>query len=72
MTSPLKALDDLIAPIIVAANLVRQGRDALPESLWAMVPPAIRIPMNALFEAVEKYDRSVGLMQEVGVMEKGE
>lgn len=66
-TSPLKALDDLIAPIIVAANIVRQARDAMPVAVWSIVPPVIRLPMDQLFEAVERYDRTIGLMREAGV-----
>lgn len=66
MTSPLVALDNLIAPIIIAANIVRQARDALPATLWAIVPAPIRTPMDALFAAVERYDRTIGLMREAG------
>lgn len=65
--SPLKALDDLIAPILVAANIIRQARDALPAAMWSLVPAPIRTPMDALFEAVERYDRTIGLMREAGV-----
>lgn len=66
MTSPLVALDDLIAPIIVAANIVRQARDALPTVAWSIVPAPIRVPLDALFEAVERYDRTIGVMREAG------
>lgn len=72
MTTPLKALDDLIAPIIIAANVARQARDALPEPMWRLVPATLRDPIDNLFAAVETYDRAVGRMQMAGLMEKGE
>lgn len=68
MTSPLTALDNLISPILVAANVVRQARDALPAPLWQLVPAPLREPMDALFSAVEAYDRKVGLMKQAGLM----
>lgn len=70
MTSPLAAIDALIAPIILTANKVRQVRDALPEGLWKMVPAQLRTPMDALFQAVEAYDRKVGQLQDIGLFPK--
>lgn len=67
MTSPLAAVDALLAPIIIAANKVRQVRDALPETVWKMVPAQLRAPMDALFVAVEAYDRKVGQLQDLGI-----
>lgn len=69
MTSPLQFIDDLIAPIITTANKVRQVRDALPPQLWNLVPSQLRLPLEALFTAVEKYDRRVGQLKDAGLME---
>jgi len=66
MTSPLATIDALLDPIIVAANRVRQVRDALPEPAWMIVPLPIRGPMDALFAAVEAYDRKIGLLKAAG------
>jgi len=68
MTTPLKALDDLIAPIIIAANIARQARDALPEPMWRLVPGVLRDPIDALFFAVEQYDRKIGLLRDAGFL----
>ena len=46
MISPLIAIDNLIAPIVTAANKVRQTRDALPVALWQVVPDPIRAPLE--------------------------
>ena len=66
MTSPLAALDALVAPIILAANAARQARDALPTAIWALVPAQVRLPVDALFDAVEAYDRKIGQLKDVG------
>jgi len=66
MTSPLAAIDALLDPIIVAANRVRQVRDALPEPAWTIVPLPIRGPLDALFASVEAYDRKIGLLKAAG------
>lgn len=68
MTSPLAAIDALIAPIIIAANKVRQVRDALPAPVWQLVPATLRVPMDGLFEAVAAYDRKVGQMKGIGLL----
>lgn len=66
MTSPLATIDALLDPIIVAANRVRQVRDSLPVSVWKLVPVQISAPMDALFNAVEAYDRKIGLLKAAG------
>lgn len=68
MTSPLAVLDALIAPIIISANKVREVRDSLPVAVWQLVPPPIRAPMDALFVAVEQYDRAIGRMKQAGLV----
>ena len=68
MTSPLKALDDLLDPMLQAANKVRQVRDALPAPMWQLVPSALRLPMDELFRCVEAYDRKIGLLREAGFL----
>lgn len=68
MISPLVAIDNLIAPIVTAANRVRQARDALPVALWQLVPDPIRAPLDVLFSAVEAYDRKVGQLKDLGLM----
>lgn len=60
MTGPFAALDALLAPIIIAANKARQARDMLPVPVWILVPVAIRVPIDEVFAAVEKYERFVG------------
>ena len=71
-TSPLAALDAMIAPIIISANIARQARDALPEPVWRLVPGVLRDPIDLLFENVEKYDRMIGRMRLAGVMPEKE
>lgn len=66
--SPLAIIDSMLDPIIVAANRVRQVRDALPEAAWMIVPLAIRGPLDALFVAVEEYDRALGRMKSAGLV----
>ena len=68
MTSPLAAIDSLIAPICIAANRLRQVRDSLPVQFWTILPPMFREPVEALFLAVENYDRFIGQMRDAGVM----
>ncbi len=68
MTTPLAAIDALVSPIILAANKARQVRDALPEQLWQFVPAQLRTPMDALFTAVEAYDRKAGQLKDAGLM----
>lgn len=68
MTSPLAAVDALIAPICIAANRLRQVRDSLPERFWTIVPAVFRDPVEALFLAVENYDAFIGRMRDVGLM----
>ena len=65
--SPLAIIDGLLDPIITSANRVRQVRDALPQAAWLIVPEAIRMPLQALFDAVEAYDRKIGLMKAAGL-----
>lgn len=67
-TSPLAAIDALLDPMLQAANRVRQVRDSLPEPMWRLVPAVLRDPMDALFMAVEAYDRKIGLLREAGFM----
>jgi len=69
MTSPLAILDAMIGPIIVAANKVREVRDSLPVAAWQFVPAAIRAPLDALFTAVENYDRAIGRMEQAGLID---
>lgn len=66
--SPLAAVDALIGPICVAANKLRQVRDSLPVHFWTIVPAVFREPVEALFLAVEEYDRFIGRMRDVGLM----
>lgn len=68
MTTPLAEIDRLIAPIIISANIARQARDALPEPMWRLVPGVLRDPIDALFLAVENYDRFIGRMRDAGFM----
>lgn len=68
MTSPLQIMDALLSPIIVAANRVRQVRDAVPEPAWMIVPLPIRGPLDALFMAVEKYDVALGRLKMAGMV----
>lgn len=63
MTGPFAALDTLLAPIIIAANKARQARDALPVSVWRLVPVSIRGPVDDVFAAVEAYERFVGALE---------
>lgn len=72
MTTPLQALDSLVSPIIISANIARQARDALPEPIWRLVPAALRDPIDNLFAAVETYDRAVGRMQMAGLIPEKE
>ena len=69
ISTPFAMLDGMVAPIIIAANKARQVRDALPETMWRLVPSALRDPIDALFWAVEQYDRKVGLLREAGLIE---
>lgn len=62
-------LDDLFAPVLLACNRARQIRDALPEGLWLLVPSQIRVPIDSIFAAVEKYERAVGIAKEAGLMD---
>jgi hypothetical protein len=71
-TSPFALLDGMVAPIIIAANRVRQVRDSLPVQFWTILPAAFRRPVEALFLAVEEYDRMVGRLREAGLIEKKE
>lgn len=64
----LSELDALIRPVIQCANIARQARDALPVQAWALVPPMIRTPIDALFIAVETYERAVGRLLDAGVI----
>lgn len=66
--NPLATLDAAIAPVIKAANVLRQKRDALPMYAWLWVPATLRAPLDALFTAVEAYERAVGRMKDVGLM----
>ena len=66
--SPLQIMDALLDPILVAANKIRQVRDALPTPLWFAVPEAFRVPLQALFDASEKYDQAIGRMKMAGLV----
>jgi len=66
MTNALKTIDDVLDPLLQAANRVRQVRDALPQYLWQVVPPQLRLPMDQLFLCVENWDRFVGQQRELG------
>jgi len=66
--SPLAAIDALLDPIIVSANKVREVRDSLPVVAWQIVPLPIRGPLDALFAAVEAYDRKIGLLKAAGLI----
>lgn len=67
MTSPLAALDALIAPLILAANVARQARDNVPVFVWALVPAVVREPLDLFFERVEDYERLVGRLKDAGL-----
>lgn len=62
-------LDDLFAPILLACNRARQIRDALPQAVWLLVPAQVRGPIDAIFSAVERYERAVGIAKEAGLMD---
>ena len=68
MTALLSLIDQYVAPIIIAANRLRQARDALPPWIWRMVPATLRGPVNAIFGAVEEYERQIGRLIDAGVM----
>ena len=66
--SPLQIIDAMLDPIIVSANKIRQVRDALPPAVWMIVPEALRMPLQALFDSCEAYDRKLGQMKAVGLI----
>ncbi len=70
MTSPLKAIDDLLEPMIKAALTVRWIKDNhFPPPLWNLIPAQIREPLDALFIAIENYERKVGILKDAGLMD---
>lgn len=69
MTTPLKAIDDLLDPMIKAALVVRGIRDNIPRPLWELVPDVLQKPLDDLFVAIEAYDRRVGLMRDAGLFD---
>ena len=64
----LAEIDKVIGPVATAANRLRQVRDALPQPMWMLVPPVVRTPIEALFLAIETYDRKLGQLQALGLL----
>jgi hypothetical protein len=52
-----------IGTIIVAVNAVRRARDNQSAWLWRLVPAVVRTPIDALFTAVEEFDRMKGQLE---------
>jgi len=63
-TAAILKFDAIVEPVIIAANKLRQARDARPIWMWALVPGFVRRPMDALFQAIEAYDREIGRIKE--------
>lgn len=40
-----------------------------PPPLWNMIPAQIREPLDALFVAIENYERKVGILKDAGLMD---
>lgn len=66
----LVELDRVIGPVAIAANRLRQVRDALPASFWLIVPSQVRAPVELLFTAVEEFDRKRGVLMELGLLQE--
>lgn len=63
-------LDRVIGPVAIAANRLRQVRDALPASFWLIVPSQVRAPVELLFDAIEAYDRKLGVLTQLGLLQE--
>jgi len=62
--SAILKFDAMVAPVIIAANKLRQARDARPVWMWMLVPGFVREPVDALFVAIERYDAEIGRVKE--------
>jgi len=56
--------DAMVAPVIIAANKLRQARDARPVWMWMLVPGFVREPANMIFAAIEEYESEIGRVKE--------
>lgn len=66
--NPIAEVDKVLGPVAVATNRLRQVRDALPQPMWVLVPAVVRTPIEALFLAIENYDRRIGQLQALGLL----
>lgn len=65
----LNTIDAAISPVLIAANRLRQARDRLSPWAWLFVPASIRVPIDALFQAIEDLERRIGQLKDQGLMD---